>query len=195
MEKQFKYRIAKGDILAVLMFFVLIVPFHACKKDEIVLENNNGNKVIDEGPVQYGIPFSEVPEVQDVVLYEVNPLAFSSQQNIDGITSRLDEIKSLGVNVVWLMPIYPTGELKSVGSPYAVKDYTSINPDYGTLEDLRELVDEAHTKGMAVMLDWVANHTSWDNEWIENKSWYTTDESGNITYPETWQDVADLELQ
>ncbi len=192
MEKQFKYRIAKGDILAVLMFFVLIVPFHACKKDEIVLENNNGNKVIDEGPVQYGIPFSEVPEVQDVVLYEVNPLAFSSQQNIDGITSRLDEIKSLGVNVVWLMPIYPTGELKSVGSPYAVKDYTSINPDYGTLEDLRELVDEAHTKGMAVMLDWVANHTSWDNEWIENKSWYTTDESGNITYPETWQDVADL---
>jgi glycosidase len=88
---------------------------------------------------------------------------------------RLDSIKDLGVNVIYLMPIYPVGKLKSINSPYCISDYLSVNPEFGSLEDLRELVDGAHKRDMAVILDWVANHTSWDNLWMKNKSWYQQD--------------------
>src|SRR5690606_29909915 len=127
-------------------------------------------------------------------MYEVNVRVFSSSGNLDGVTARLDEIKNLGVNVIWLMPIYESGVLKSVGSLYAIKDYKKINPVFDTLEDLRELVSEAHDRGMAVILDWVANHTAWDHKWIQNASWYTRDAGGNIVQPEgtNWTDVADL---
>jgi glycosidase len=95
------------------------------------------------------------------------------------------------------MPIYPVGVLKSaggLGSPYAVKDYTGVNAEFGTLDDLRAVVDAAHTRNMAVILDWVADHTSWDNAWISNKSWYQQDASGNIISPPGtgWNDVAGL---
>ncbi|MDP5171558.1 MAG: alpha-amylase family glycosyl hydrolase [Bacteroidia bacterium] len=143
---------------------------------------------------QYGTPFAKIPAIADVVLYEVNPRVYSSAKNLDGITARLDSIRALGVNVVWIMPIYQTGSVKSVGSPYAIKDYFSIHSDYGNLEDLRELVDKAHSLDMAVMMDWVANHTAWDNPWINNSGWYQTDANGNIIIPPgtNWQDVAEL---
>lgn len=145
-------------------------------------------------PQQYGTPFDKVPDIADVQMYEVNPRVFSPQKNLDGITARLDSLRQLGVNVVWLMPIYPTGRERSVGSPYAIKDYRSVHPDYGNLTDLRELVDKAHALDMAVMLDWVANHTAWDHAWIADKTWYVTDGSGNIVHPPgtNWQDVAEL---
>lgn len=145
-------------------------------------------------PTQYGSPFDGVPEVEDVAMYEVNPRVFSSSQNLTGITSRLDSIKGLGTNVVWLMPIYQTGTDRSVGSPYAIKDYLKIHPDYGTIDDLRALVEKAHGLGMAVMLDWVANHTAWDHAWMRNSGWYETDANGNVIIPPgtNWQDVAEL---
>jgi glycosidase len=113
---------------------------------------------------------------------------------LNGITARLDSIKALGINTIWLMPIYPIGILKSIGSPYCVSDYTAVNPNYGSLTDLRNLVTQAHNRNMAVILDWVGNDTSWDNAWISNKSWYTQDANGNIISPvgTTWTDVADL---
>ena len=85
--------------------------------------------------------------VRDGVIYEIYPRAFSQQGNFNAITARLDELKDLGVTILWLMPIHPIGQEKkkgSIGSPYAVRDYYGINPDYGTADDLKRLVREAH---------------------------------------------------
>jgi glycosidase len=150
-----------------------------------------------EEPVQYGVPYANVPATQDVVLYEVNTRAFSAEGNFQGVINRLDEIKALGVNTIWLMPIHPVGQLNSaggLGSPYAVQDYLKVNTEFGDLAKLRELVEKAHSRNMAVIIDWVANHTAWDNPWISKKLWYTTDASGNIIIPPgtNWKDVAEL---
>lgn len=127
-------------------------------------------------------------------MYEVNLRAFSAAGTLDGVTSRLDALQAMGVNVLWLMPIHPIGEIRSVNSPYSVKDYLAVSPAYGNLNDLRELTDAAHQRGMAVIMDWVANHTAWDNPWIANRSWYTQNAAGEITMPAgtNWADVADL---
>jgi len=143
---------------------------------------------------QYGEPFDKVPEIADITMYEVNLRAFSQSGDLNGVKEGLDHIKDLGINVIWLMPIHPTATEKSVGSPYAVKDYMSIHADYGNLEDLRLLVEEAHRRDMAVILDWVANHTAWDHQWLNNDGWYVKDDNGNIIHPPgtNWQDVAEL---
>ena len=136
----------------------------------------------------------KIPETDDVIMYEVNLKAFSSTGDLQGVQQGLNHIKSLGVNVIWLMPIHPIGDINSVNSPYSVKNYKEVNPEFGTLTDLKALVEAAHDKHMAVILDWVANHTAWDNPWITNKDWYTQDANGNIISPEgtNWADVADL---
>lgn len=131
----------------------------------------------------------------DMVIYEANPRFFATDGCLAAINARLDEIKAMGTTVLWLMPIYEPGELKSIGSPYCIKDYYSVNTRYGTLADLQSLVSNAHSLGMKVILDWVANHTSWDHEWItDHPDWYTQDSNGNIISPEeqNWTDVADL---
>lgn len=136
----------------------------------------------------------EVGVADGLVIYEANPKLFARTAALNAVSARLDEIKALGANVLWLMPIYEQGVKDAVGSPYCIKDYKKLNPNYGTLEELRSLVKRAHEKGMAVILDWVANHTSWDNVWMQNKSWYTQDASGAVISPEGmgWADVADL---
>ena len=136
--------------------------------------------------------------VRDGVVYEIYPRAFSSQGNFTGITARLDELKSLGVNILWLMPIHPIGQEKkkgTIGSPYAVRDYHGINPDYGTGEDLKKLINEAHRRGMKVIIDIVANHTSWDSVLMKHPEFYRRDAKGNITYPYDWFDIAALDYQ
>ncbi|WP_316739297.1 alpha-amylase family glycosyl hydrolase [Pedobacter aquatilis] len=146
-------------------------------------------------PAQYGKPFKGVPERTDVILYQVNTRAFSEGGNFAGVTARLDEIKDLGVNVIYLMPIYPVGKLKGANSPYATMNYDEVGKEFGTLDDLRNLVDGAHKRNIAVMLDIVANHTSWDHPWIEKPGYYLRDSTGNIKYPETWRDVAQLDFR
>ncbi len=126
-------------------------------------------------------------------MYEANPRLYGTSNCLRGVESRLNEIKALGTNVLWLMPICEFGVEKSIGSPYCVKDYKKLDPKMGTMEDLKSLVKSAHAMGMAVIIDWVANHTSWDNPWIANKSWYTQDGAGNIVSPQGWNDVADLD--
>jgi len=174
---------------------LLIVPFvltASCSKGDDAIPKKP--VVVVEEPRQYDVPFSNVPATAEIVMYEVNLWAFSEQGNLDGVKAKLDYLQDLGVNVVWLMPIYEIGELNGIGSPYAVKNYKKINPAFGTLENLRSLVKEAHARDMAVILDWVANHTAWDNPWMQNKNWYTQDVSGNIISPAGmgWNDVADL---
>jgi len=146
-------------------------------------------------PAQYGKPFHGVPDTRDVMLYQVNTRAFSKTGDFAGVTERLNEIKDLGVNVIYLMPIYPVGKLKGANSPYATMNYDEVGKEFGTLDDLRKLVNEAHKRNIAVMLDIVANHTSWDHPWIEKPGYYLRDSLGNIKYPETWKDVAQLDFR
>lgn len=173
-------------------YFVVVLMMLACSPD-----GNEPEPVTPEEFEQYGTPFPGVADPKEVVMYEVNIRAFSTAGNLQGVIDRLDNIKALGVNTLWLMPIHPVGQVKAVpplGSPYSVKDYMGVNPEFGNLATLRELVDKAHEKNMAVIIDWVANHTSWDNAWItQHKSWYRQDGSGNILSPRPeWQDVAQL---
>ncbi len=146
---------------------------------------------------QYGTPMSQVAHADDIIMYEVNMRAFSQTGDFRGVIDGMDRIESLGVNVIWLMPIHPIGEVNSVNSPYSVQDYKSVNPEFGDLQDFRDLVEEAHSRGIAVIIDWVANHTSWDHPWISNRTWYTQDANGNIISPAgtNWADVADLNFE
>ncbi|MHB8209624.1 alpha-amylase family glycosyl hydrolase [Mucilaginibacter sp.] len=149
----------------------------------------------DQDPPQYGKPFTMVPDRRDVSMYQVNMRSFSKEGNFKGVIARLDSIKALGINVVYILPIYPVGVLNAQGSPYAVKDYRQINTEFGTLDDLRALVNGVHKRKMAIIIDWVGNHTSWDNPWIVNKDWYEQDSTGNIKHAQTWRDVAQLNFK
>lgn len=125
-------------------------------------------------------PVAGVPDPRDAVIYQVNLRAFSAT-GFQGVIDRLDQIKALGVNVVYLMPVTPVGMVKSVNSPFCVRNYKEVNPEFGTLDELRTLIAGAHQRGMAVILDWVANHTAWDNPWItEHPDWYDRDANGVI---------------
>ena len=130
------------------------------------------------------------------MVYEIFPRNFSAEGNFNGITARLDELKDLGVNILWLMPIHPLGEKMrkgTIGSPYAVRDYYGINSDYGTEADLKRLVSEAHKRGLKVIIDVVANHTAWDSVLMQHPEFYKQDASGKIIPPvKEWTDVAGL---
>ncbi len=129
------------------------------------------------------------------VIYEIFVRSFSPEGDLNGVTRRLDDLQRLGVNILWLMPIHPHGELKkkgSIGSPYAVRDYYAIDPKYGTKGDLTNLVREAHRRQMKVIIDVVANHTAWDSVMMAHPDFYKHGPDGQITFPHDWSDVAAL---
>jgi len=153
-----------------------------------------GNDIKPEGP-DTGKEDLVLAPGNSMVIYEANPKVFASSDALKAIEGRLDEIQDLGVNVIWLMPIQQQGSKNAVGSPYCIRDFKSVNSSYGTLESLKSLVSKAHSMDMKVILDWIANHSSWDNNWItEHPDWYTKDANGNIISPAGmgWNDVADL---
>ncbi len=134
--------------------------------------------------------------VRNGVIYEINPRTFSAAGNLNGVAARLDDLQSLGINILWLMPIHPVGQLKkkgTIGSPYAVRDYYAINPDYGNKDDLHRLVTEAHRRRLEVLIDIVANHTAWDSVMMKTPGFYRHDSSGRIVSPHDWTDVAALD--
>ena len=136
--------------------------------------------------------------VKDAIIYQIWERAYSQKGDFNSITNDLDRIKALGVDVLWLMPIHPIGQVKkkgTVGSPYAVKDYYGINPDYGTSADLKRLVAEAHKRGLKVIIDMVLNHTAWDNALIkQHPEFYKKNDKGEIIPPvPDWADVAGLD--
>ena len=175
-----------------LPFLVFYISINSCNAQEEIDKRESTQPEI----VQYGIPFDKVPDRRDVTIYQVNIRTFSKEGNLKGVTARLDSIKALGANVIYLMPIYPVGQLKSVNSPYCIQNYSLVSQEFGTLEDLRSLVDGAHQRNMAVILDWVANHTSYDHVWIKDKSWYLQNSAGDIIPPpgHNWNDVAQLDF-
>jgi glycosidase len=131
------------------------------------------------------------------VLYEIFPRTFSVTGDFNGITARLDELKDFGADILWIMPVHPLGQKMkkgSIGSPYCVQDFYAINPDYGTTNDFKRLIDEAHARGMKVIMDIVAGHTAWDSVMMRHPEFYSKDANGRIhpPYPD-WTDVAELD--
>ena len=138
----------------------------------------------------------ELPAVDDIAMYQVNPRVFAPKQSLNAVAARIDSIRELGVNVMWVMPIYPIGIEKGKNSPYCISDYKAIAPEFGTIDDFKHLTDVCHDHGMGIILDWVANHTAWDHPWLKaHPDWYTRDEKADTIIcpqPWNWEDVADL---
>jgi glycosidase len=134
--------------------------------------------------------------LRDGVVYEVFPRDFSPAGNLDGVTARLDELRDLGVTILWTMPIHPIGEKcrkGELGSPYSIKDYYAVDPHYGTMDDFKRLVAQAHQRKMKVIMDLVANHTAWDSVLMEHPEFYKQNAQGEIIPPKPeWTDVAGL---
>ncbi len=131
------------------------------------------------------------------VLYELNIRQFTPEGTFSAARERLPFLRSVGIDAIWLMPIYPIGEegrKGTLGSYYSIRDYMAVNPEFGTDGDLREFIGAAHALGMKVILDWVANHTARDARWITERAadWYERDEAGVAKVPWDWTDTAKL---
>lgn len=133
--------------------------------------------------------------VKSATLYELNIRQFSKEGTFKAVQKALPELKAMGIDILWLMPIHPIGVKNrkgSLGSYYSVKDYYGVNPEYGTKEEFKELVDAIHAQGMHVILDWVANHSSWDNELAKkHPDWYLQNSKGEFQ-PTPWRDYDDI---
>jgi glycosidase len=185
MKKYFIKRIFPGLLLFIPL--VLMMFLGAC----------TGAK--KKTPVKKVPPMSYVvhPEwSRNATIYEVNIRQFTPVGTFNAFADQIPRLKKMGVDILWLMPVNPIGEKNrkgSRGSYYSVRDYKGVNPEFGTFYDFKALVGKAHKEGMKVIIDWVANHTSWDNAWItEHPDWYTKDSLGRMISPYDWSDVADL---
>lgn len=196
------------------VFLLGLVAFASCKNEP---QQPVQEEVVQKEQID---PVSNAA-MESAVIYEANIRQYSPEGTFDAFTEEIPQLKELGVKVIWLMPIYPisetkrkaTGDLsvediedpeereKYLGSYYAISDYTDVNPNFGTKEDLDELVETAHANGMYVILDWVANHTGWDHHWLEeHPEYYTQNDKGEPVDPLNpatgeswgWTDVADL---
>lgn len=196
----------------ILIAFALISVF-ACKKDRQTTQQ-------DQKEIKTFKPITDL-DIESGVIYEANIRQYSPEGTFNAFTKDIPVLKDLGVKVIWVMPINPISEVKRkatdgqftsdiedekerakyLGSYYSVSDYKAINPEFGNLEDFKNLVDTAHDNGIYVIVDWVPNHTGWDHPWITaHPDWYTQNEKGEIIdpiNPDTgeswgWTDVADL---
>src|SRR6476469_4333975 len=122
--------------------------------------------------------------IENTNVYEVNLRQYTPEGTFNAFAAHLPRLKDMGVHTLWFMPITPIAQKEkkgSMGSPYAASDYTAINPEFGTLEDFKNLVANAHEQGFKVTIDWVANHTGWDHHWTwEHPSYYERDEQGHF---------------
>ena len=171
-----------------LLLMAVIILSATCKKNQ---------------PAPFAIPATDAvhERLATGIIYEVNIRQITPEGTLRSFTDQhIDRLKNLGVDILWLMPTYPISiknRKGTLGSYYSIADYKGVNPEFGTLEDMKYLVKKAHEAGMLVIFDWVANHTGWDNPWIrKNPEWYTRDKKGKIVPPVAdWSDVADLNYE
>lgn len=194
-----------------LILSLAILSVFACKEEKKQEETKVDTK--EEVAIQ---PIS-ASDLETAVIYEANIRQYSPEGTFEAFTKDIPQLKQLGVKVIWLMPVFPISETKRkatggedskfatdfpeaeqgkyLGSYYAVSDFTKINPEFGTIEDFRDLVKTAHDNGIYVILDWVPNHTGWDHTWLKtNPEYYTQNDKGEVVHPvdTDWTDVADL---
>ncbi len=166
------------------------------QKDQDSLTNHPEKHISDD---------SRIPEwLKSANIYEVHLRNYTPEGTIKAFQEHLPRLKEMGVDILWLMPVHPVSKIKSkgtMGSPYAVGDYYGINPDMGTMDDFKNLLSAIHRLDMHCIIDWVPNHSGWDNPWIyDHPEWYTKGADGEITDPLNphtgepwgWVDVADL---
>ena len=172
-----------------LVIYILLLGLISCKARTD--ENSNTNPA---PAVPYTLTHPDWSK--DAIIYEVNIRQYSPEGTPAAFKEHLPRLKERGVDILWMMPIHPIGVKNrkgTLGSYYSVKNYKEVNPEFGTMEDFQLFVNQAHQMGFKVILDWVANHTAWDNPWItEHPEWYSHDANGNIISPFDWTDVADL---
>ena len=193
------------------IILALVFVFSSCKQSTKTAEHSNQ---------QSYTPISKA-DMENAVIYEVNIRQYSESGTFSAFTKDIPQLKDLGVKIIWVMPIFPISETKRkatggdfasliedeeernkmLGSYYAVSDFTKVNPEFGSIDDFREMIKTAHDNGMYVILDWVPNHTGWDHTWLTtNPEYYTQNEDGEVIdpiNPDTgeswgWADVADL---
>ena len=189
-----------------IVYLIGLVVFLACKTEATK-------------DVKKPLPISQ-DVIASAVIYEANIRQYSEEGTFNAFTKDIPQLKELGVRIIWLMPVFPISLTKrkatggdfaskivdpeeraqALGSYYAVSDFKNINPEFGTIQDFRKLLQTAHENGMYVILDWVPNHTGWDHSWLKtNPEFYTKNDKGEITdplnedgLPMGWADVADL---
>src|SRR5688572_20844387 len=125
-------------------------------------------------------------------LYEVNLRQYTPEGTVRAFMNHLPRLKDMGVQILWIMPLYPIGQVNqkgSSGSYYSIKDFEAVNPEFGTQQDLHEMIKLIHLLEMKVIFDWVANHAAWDNKWtISNPEYFVRDANGNFQSPYDWTD-------
>ena len=189
----------------IISIFLIVTILLACKTEQ---------KESKKELVKTIVPVSD-KMMETAVIYEANIRQYSKEGTFEAFTKDIPQLKELGVKIIWLMPVFPISQTKrkatggdfaskikdpkqrekALGSYYAVSDFTKINPEFGTIEDFRDLVKTAHNNGIYVILDWVPNHTGWDHTWLKtNPEYYTQNKKGEVIHPEgtDWTDVADL---
>jgi alpha-amylase len=188
----------KHSHLAIALSLVFLAT--ACRNSSTNTEQNTASS-----PDTTASTAPPSPEwAHNATIYEVNTRQFSADGNFKAVEDQLPRLKEMGVDIVWLMPIYPISQKNkkgTLGSPYAVADYKAVNPEYGTLDEFKQLVNRAHALGLRVILDWIPNHTGWDHVWMkEHPDWYTringkmtTPIDPKTNKPTDWNDVADLD--
>lgn len=131
-------------------------------------------------------------------IYEVNIRQYTPEGTFRAFEKELPRLKAMGVETLWFMPITPIAQKNkkgTLGSQYAAADYTAINPEFGTMEDFKHLVNEAHKMGFKVIMDWVANHTGWDHVWTKtNPDFYLKDpKTGDFQIASGMEDIIELD--
>lgn len=170
-------------ILRAVLIFIFLIPIIAC-------DNNNNNPEVSENVVHPEWSYNKT-------IYEVNVRQYTEEGTFSAFAEHLPRLKEMGVGIIWFMPIHPIGEANrkgTLGSYYSVKDFKKVNPEFGTLQDFKNVVEQIHNMGMYVIIDWVANHSAWDNPLTQtNPEFYTTDSTGNFVPPVAdWEDVIDF---
>jgi glycosidase len=179
----------KKHISYLLLLSILSFDFLSCK-----YVTNTESSPVKTYAVKTSVIHPDWSE--SAVIYEVNIRQYTAEGTFSAFIEHLPRLKTLGVDILWLMPIYPIGVKNrkgTLGSYYSIEDYMKVNPEFGTIDDLKDLVKEAHGLDMYVILDWVGNHSAWDNPlFAAHPLWYKQDSLGRFVSPYNWTDVVRL---
>ena len=181
--------------IARFQFFSFIIVLISCNEARKVREEEDNLDEMDRYNPKPYVQLKHPDWSKNATIYEVNIRQYTPEGTFKAFESHLPRLKAMGVDIIWLMPIHPIGELKrkgTLGSYYSVKDYYSVNPEFGTRDDFDKLVEKIHEIGMYVIIDWVANHSSWDNVLVEEHPQYYSKTLEGSFQPTPWYDWDDV---
>ena len=167
---------------------LLILSFFSCSNQKINEKASTDTTLVKKIYPEW---------IKSANIYEVNIRQYTPEGSFEAFSNHLPRLKEMGVDIIWLMPVHPIGiknRKGKLGSYYSVRDYKDVNTEFGNKEDFKKLVDKTHELGMYIIIDWVANHTAWDNELLtSHPEWYKTDSTGKLLSPYDWSDVVSLD--